>query len=105
MESNFQSKETAYIGTSHHGLVVNDTTEGLTRKIGLKPNYYEPECDGEKTTREWDLTLQDGTPFTIYDWKEYRVFDDDETIEWHIGTRNNEEQEKVRKALSDIDIK
>lgn len=103
--SRFQIDENAYIDTSHHGMVVNDTTEGLTKKLGLKPNYYEPDDDCEKTTREWDLTLQDGTPFTIYDWKEYRVYDDDETIEWHIGTRNKEEQEKVRKALSDIDIK
>ena len=103
--SHFQLDKDAYIGTSHHGMVVNDTTEGLTKKLGLKPNYYEPELDGEKTTREWDLRLQDGTPFTIYDWKEYRVYDDDETIEWHIGTRNKEEQEKVRQALSDLNIK
>ena len=61
--------------------------------------------DDNKTTREWDLSLQDGTPFTIYDWKEYRVYDDDENIEWHIGTRNKEEQDKVRQALSDLNIK
>jgi hypothetical protein len=103
--SHFQIDENATISTCHNGMVVNDTTEGLTKKLGLKPNYYEPDDYGEKTTREWDLILQDGTPFTIYDWKEYRVYDDDETIEWHIGTRNKEEQEKVRKALSDIDIK
>ena len=103
--SRFQLDEDACIGTSHHGMVVNDTTEGLTEKLGLKPNYYEPELDGNKTTREWDLSLQDGTPFTIYDWKEYRVYDDDENIEWHIGTRNKEEQDKVRQALSDLNIK
>lgn len=103
--SRFQIDDNAWVGTSHHGMVVNDTTEGLTKKLGLKPNYYEPELDGEKITREWDLTLQDGTPFTIYDWKEYRVYDDDVPVEWHIGTRSKEEQEKVKQALSDIDIK
>lgn len=104
MEKNIRISENACIGTSHNGMIVYGSTEGLTKKLGLKPNYYKPDNIGGKTTREWDLILQDETPFTIYDWKEYRSYDDDETVEWHIGTRNKEEQEKVRKFLSDIGI-
>ena len=26
-----------------------------------------------------------GNVFSVYDWKEYRSYTDDETIEWHIG--------------------
>ena len=62
------------------------TTNQILEKFG-RPNYYCPDKYVEKSTREWELELEDGTPFYVYDWKEYRFFDDDEPIWWHVGTQ------------------
>jgi hypothetical protein len=39
----------------------------------------------DKVKNEWICETENGDVFTIYDWKEYRVYGDDEMIEWHIG--------------------
>jgi hypothetical protein len=31
------------------------------------------------------METEEGEVFTVYDWKEGRVLDEDELIEWHIG--------------------
>ena len=85
--------------------IVNDTTQGITRKLGIKPTYYEPEDTSSKTTRQWNLILDDSIPFVIYDWKEYREYEDDENIEWHIGATSREDYEKVKEALNKLGIK
>ena len=92
-----------FYGTCHHGLVVNDSTDGLIEKLGLEPDFLNQDASG-KTTREWNLELEDGTPFTIYDWKEYRVYDNDEVVEFHIGTRSRDEQDKVKDVLAELGI-
>lgn len=70
-------------GTSWHGDTLTASVNELTRILG------EPSCatnDGEdKTNFEWCMETANGDVFTLYDWKEYRVLDLDETIEWHIG--------------------
>lgn len=70
-------------GTSFHNTVVHATVEQLRQVLG------EPACeqnDGEdKVNFEWDMETDSGAPFTVYDWKEYRVLAEDEEIEWHIG--------------------
>lgn len=70
-------------GTSWHGAIVKASVNELT---GILDN---PSCvrnDGEdKTNFEWWMSTANGDVFTIYDWKEYRVLDLDEPIEWHIG--------------------
>ena len=85
--------------------VVHDTAQGIIRKLGIKPNYYKPEDISSKITRVWDLILDDSMPFTIYDWKEYREYEDDENIEWHIGATSREDYEKVKEALNKLGIK
>jgi len=42
----------------------------------------------EITQNEWEMQTQDGTAFTIYDFKEYREYDAIEKITWHIGAMN-----------------
>jgi hypothetical protein len=34
------------------------------------------------------METESGKVFTIYDWKEYRRYSKDTTIEWHIGAHN-----------------
>lgn len=90
-------------GTSSCGLYFDATTEQIIAKVG-EPDYREEPCG--KVTREWDLELEDGTTFTIYDWKEYREYDDDEVVEWHIGTHWNDKAapEKVTEALKEVGL-
>ena len=96
---------TAVFRTSHHGLTIFASTNEIIDKLGLDPNYCHPELYDNKSTREWDVITDDGLCFTIYDWKEYRYFDDDEVIEWHIGTRSNDDQEKVKELLNKLGLK
>ena len=42
----------------------------------------------ERTQNEWEMQTEDGTPFTIYDFKEYREYDKVEKVTWHIGSGN-----------------
>jgi hypothetical protein len=46
------------------------------------------------------METEDGTVFTVYDWKEYRRLEEDEDIEWHVGGRSGADTEK---ALNEID--
>ena len=70
-------------GTSWHGAIVKASVNELTGILG------DPSCvsnDGrDKTNFEWWMETTNGDVFTIYDWKEYRVLELDEPIEWHIG--------------------
>ena len=77
------------------------TKEDIVRAFG-EPSY-EDYNTGEKVQNEWDFDV-DGQPITIYDWKEYRIYDSDETIEWHIGAnvspnRDNGFIEKVKAEI------
>ena len=71
-------------GTSFHGQTIYCSYNELVELIG-KPQMVD-NTGQDKVNFEWDCETKDGTPFTIYDWKEYRVLDLDEEIEWHIGT-------------------
>lgn len=69
-------------GTSFHGNTITATVAYLMNVLGA------PDCTGDsndKVQNEWELELQDGTVFSVYDWKEYRRYTDTEEIEWHIG--------------------
>ena len=84
-------------GTSFH-----DTT--FTASVAdLRKILDEPQCeqnDGrDKCNFDWTMETEDGTIFTVYDWKEYRQLSEDEVIEWHIGGRSGL---TTGKALSEI---
>ena len=69
-------------GTSFHGNTITATVADLMNVLGA------PDCTGDsndKVQNEWELELEDGTVFSVYDWKEYRRYTDTEEIEWHIG--------------------
>jgi hypothetical protein len=72
-------------GTSFHGDMIIASKHQLVELLG-KPNYQDSPED--KTQNEWICESEEGEVFTIYDWKEYRVYGDDELIEWHIGGYN-----------------
>lgn len=69
-------------GTSFYGSTITATVADLMNVLGA------PDCTGDsqdKVQNEWELELEDGTVFSVYDWKEYRRYTDTEEIEWHIG--------------------
>lgn len=100
MKINKLSNEDAIYETSFHGDVIKATTNKIKKIIG-EPDYNEQDII-EKVQKEWDRELEDGTPFTIYDWKEYRPYADGKTIGWHIGARSKEESAKVARVLKEL---
>ena len=82
-------------GTSWHGHYVTTTVNKLKEVCGT-PYYGHPD---DKVQHEWTMATEDGTPFTIYDWKEYRHYENYEKIEWHIGTENRFGSKKAYEAL------
>ena len=69
-------------GTSFHDATITATLADLKIILGEPSNTGD---SNDKVQNEWDLELEDGTVFTVYDWKEYRNYLDKDTIEWHIG--------------------
>ena len=84
-------------GGSFHGTTFTASVSELRKILG------EPECeqnDGEdKVNFEWTMETEDGTVFTVYDWKEYRRLKENEMIRWHVG---GESEMDTRKALPEI---
>lgn len=73
-------------GTSFHGTTINLTVNQLISICG-EPCYISNTGEN-KVNFEWQMELDNGDVFTIYDWKEYRVIGLDEVINWHIGGHN-----------------
>ena len=93
-------------GTSFHGATFSATLADLQIILGA-PNHTSDHHD--KVQNEWELELEDGTIFTVYDWKEYRRYTDKETIEWHIGGRSQKDtfvaQDALVEALATMNVK
>jgi hypothetical protein len=70
-------------GTSFHGDVFNASVSDLRKILGIPVS--ETNDGRDKVNFEWVMENEEGEVFTVYDWKEYRVLDENELIEWHIG--------------------
>ena len=70
-------------GTSFHGVTLTVTPQKLIDVLG-EPDFFDNDGQ-DKVNMEYNLETEDGIVFTIYDWKEYRPLQMDETIEFHIG--------------------
>ena len=94
-------KETS--GTSFHDSIVTASLNQMKAICGEPKSYGDPN---DKVQYEWDMETSDGTPFTIYDWKEYCKFSFDEMIEWHIGGFNGidtlKAQDELQEALEQL---
>ena len=71
-------------GTSFHDVTIRASVQQLTNAFG--DPAYECNTGEDKVNFEWDMETEEGDIFTIYDWKEYRMVDKNEQIEWHIGS-------------------
>jgi len=92
-------------GTSFHGATITATLADLKIILGEPSNTGDQH---DKVQSEWDLELEDGTVFSVYDWKEYRKYEY-EPIEWHIGSHNSLNSlaalEALEEALTTMDAK
>jgi len=72
-------------GTSFHNDTFRATVNEITQVCGEPYAYGDPD---DKVQYEWTMETSKGNVFTIYDWKEYRSFGKDRTVEWHIGAND-----------------
>lgn len=81
-------------GTSFYDVTIHETPANMIKLLG------EPHCvGGDKTNMEWEMETEDGTVFTIYDWKNYGGIGMNEVVSWHIGGRSKEDTIKARQEL------
>ena len=85
-------------GTSFHGATISATLADLQVILGAPSNTGDHH---DKVQNMWDLELEDGTVFSVYDWKEYRRYTDKDTIEWHVGAHNSNSSYKAQEALEE----
>jgi hypothetical protein len=85
-------------GTSFHDSTITASLNQLKTICGEPQSYGDPN---DKVQYDWDMETEDGTPFTIYDWKEYRRFGAHEMIEWHIGGFTGSDTRKAEDELQE----
>ena len=89
-------------GTSFFGTTFPASVNQLVEAIG-QPTF-KANTGEDKTNFEWNMELEDGTIFSIYDWKYYRSISLDEVIDWHIGGKNGDNTVKALEQLSKLII-
>jgi len=84
-------------GTSYQGSVM--TSLSNLKNIFEAPSVTYADIDS-KTRNEYLIEFDDGLVATIYDYKEYRAYDDDEILEFHIGGFNALTVSRIQNLLS-----
>jgi hypothetical protein len=85
-------------GTYLQGEII--TTRAEIEAVFGPPNYEDSDPT-DKVITEWDITFDDGTVATIYDWKRYDEgpVGMHESYSWHIGGASNDAVDYVLAAL------
>jgi hypothetical protein len=73
-------------GTSFHNVTIKTSLSKLKEILG--DPQHECNTGEDKTNIDYICELEDGTVFTIYDWKMYRQIGEDEILHFHIGAQN-----------------
>ena len=84
--------------TSFFGNSVKTTYNTLFNIFG---EDLGPSADG-KVHHKWALVSNTGIYFTLYDWKEYNGYDNDNIISWNIGVNSSEDGLIIEMILKDI---
>ena len=84
-------------GTSFHGVTLTTTPQQLIDALG-EPQYFSND-GSDKTNMDYSLETEDEIAFTIYDWKEYRPLQMDETIEFHIGALDHSQSVEAKNEV------
>lgn len=89
--------------TNINGTHLQDYMPGMATTNNISEILGEPVRGDyqDKVTREWCLEdTESGVVATIYDWKEYREYDDNVAVEWHIGGNDKRAVDLVRDVLT-----
>lgn len=84
-------------GTSFFNSTIKTSLNILKNVLG-EPEWSDNSGE-DKSNFDWTMENEDGNIFTVYDWKEYRIIEDNEIIEWHIGGFNNIDTEKAKTEI------
>lgn len=95
------SQEHTLSGTSYHRYSILASANEIRSKLDIDVARY----GGDKTNFEFELELEDGTPFTLYDWKEGDWVDEDTTIYFNIGSRTAGDSQRALQALEEHGLK
>lgn len=88
------------VGTSFHRHTFRAPKSWIVEAIGeLEWTERAYQNINDKVQNEWICETENGDVFTIYDWKEYRAYGDDEIIEWHIGGSSGKITEQAQKEI------
>lgn len=90
-------------GTAFYGSTFKATVNEIKKLFGKEDYIGDEYC---KSQHDWCLEgKMDGGnsyEFSIYDWKEYREYGDDEIIDWHIGGSNHERTDAFRVKIEEM---
>ena len=75
--------------SSFHGVTFTTSPQKLMDLADELGAWCEDCNTGEdKTNFDFSFMTEDGMPFFVYDWKEYRSLHVDESVDWHIGAES-----------------
>ena len=86
-------------GTSFHDTIIGTTIHTLNKLLGEPVHVDNTGMD--KTNYEWEMETDNGDVFTVYDWKEYRILNEHEIIEFHIGGMSKAITEQAKNEIYD----
>lgn len=89
-------------GTCWSGYELYTTKKRIVQKLGIQPR----EGGDSKTQYDWWCLYTDvcgiTIVFSIYDWKESNIIEDDTLVYWHIGTYNDADGKFIKNILIDL---
>jgi hypothetical protein len=84
-------KATRFESTSFHGTTICTTPQKLIDLAEkLNSQYFDQNNGKDKTNFDFEFQTEDGSFFTVYDWKEYRKVGINEYLDFHIGAQNGQ---------------
>ena len=86
--------------SSFHGVTIEAKPKDLMRLASkLEAPYHDGNDGQDKTNFDFSFETNEEEYFTVYDWKEYRVLNVYEVIEFHIGAENESISRTAREEL------
>lgn len=91
-----------WVAGSFHNVTITATVNEIISVLG-EPSYAGNTGD-DNTNFDWNGITNDGIEFTVYDWKEGRPIDLNESIRFHIGGTGGmlDDVEAEEELLKDI---
>ena len=94
------NKITSFGSGSFHDVTIKTTPKKLIKlfqNFGLE--YWEQNDGSDKVNFDFEATLDDGTYFSLYDWKEYEPLDLNLKYQFHIGGESPSSTLKAKQTL------